>query len=41
MIIGGIPAFDGLEAMMRFSIAGVRPLAMLALLPGFAGAALP
>jgi flagellar biosynthetic protein FliR len=41
VIITGIPAFDGLEAMTRFTIAGVRPLAMLALLPGFAGAALP
>jgi flagellar biosynthesis protein FliR len=41
MILTGIPAFDGLDAMTRFTIAGVRPLAMLALLPGFAGAALP
>nr|WP_243446006.1 flagellar biosynthetic protein FliR [Polymorphobacter fuscus] len=37
----GIPEFDGLAAMTRFTIAGVRPLAMLALLPHFAGAALP
>ena len=41
MIIAGIPEFDGLAAMTRLSIASVRPLAMLALLPGFAGAALP
>ena len=41
MIISGIPEFDGLAAMTRLSIAGVRPLAMLALLPPFAGAALP
>jgi len=33
--------FDGLEAMLRFSVAGVRPMAMLALLPGFAGGVLP
>ena len=32
-----IPAFDGLEAMTRFTLAGVRPMAMLALLPGWAG----
>lgn len=36
-----VPAFDGLALMTRFTIAGVRPMAMLALLPGFAGAALP
>jgi len=36
-----LPAFDGMAAMMRFSIAGVRPLAMLALLPPFAGAVMP
>jgi flagellar biosynthetic protein FliR len=36
-----IPAFDGLAAMTRFSLAGVRPMVMLALLPPFAGAALP
>ena len=36
-----LPAFDGLAAMTRFSLAGVRPMAMLALLPGFAGAMLP
>jgi flagellar biosynthetic protein FliR len=36
-----VPAFDGLAAMTRFTLAGVRPLVMLALLPGFAGAALP
>ena len=41
MIIEGIPAFDGLAAMTRLTVAGVRPLAMLALLPGFAGADLP
>ncbi len=41
MIAPGIPEFDGLAVMTRFSLAGVRPLAMLALLPGFAGAALP
>lgn len=41
MIISGIPEFDGLAAMTRLSIAGVRPLAMLALLPPFAGAVLP
>ncbi|GEM_PF-2521652 len=41
MIITGIPTFDGLEVMTRFTLAGIRPLAMLALLPGFAGAALP
>ncbi len=40
-MISGIPEFDGLAAMTRFSLAGVRPLTMLALLPGFAGAALP
>lgn len=36
-----IPAFDGVAAMTRFTIAGVRPLVMLALLPAFAGAVLP
>lgn len=41
MIVAGIPEFDGLAAMTRFSIASVRPLAMLVLLPGFAGAVLP
>lgn len=41
MILAGIPDFDGLAAMTRLSIAGVRPLAMLALLPPFAGATLP
>lgn len=41
MIVSGIPEFDGLAAMTRLTIAGVRPLAMLALLPGFAGAVLP
>jgi len=41
VIVTGIPAFDGLDAMLRFTIAGIRPLGMLALLPGFAGAALP
>jgi flagellar biosynthetic protein FliR len=41
MIVSGIPQFDGLAAMTQLTIAGVRPLAMLALLPGFAGAALP
>lgn len=40
-MIVAIPAFDGLEAMTRFTIAGIRPLAMLALLPSFGGAALP
>ena len=41
MIVTGIPEFDGLAAMTRLTIAGVRPLAMLALLPPFAGAVLP
>jgi flagellar biosynthetic protein FliR len=36
-----IPAFDGMEAMTRFTLAGVRPMAMLALLPGLGGVALP
>ncbi len=36
-----IPAFDAMGAMLRFTVAGVRPLAMLALLPGFAGGAMP
>ncbi|MFZ4689126.1 MAG: flagellar biosynthetic protein FliR [Polymorphobacter sp.] len=36
-----LPAFDGLAVMTRFTIAGVRPLVMLALLPAFAGAVLP
>lgn len=36
-----IPAFDGLAVMTRFTLAGVRPLVMLALLPPFAGAVLP
>lgn len=40
-MIVDIPAFDGLALMQRFTLAGVRPLAMLALLPGFAGAVLP
>lgn len=36
-----LPAFDGMAAMTRFTLAGVRPLVMLALLPPFAGAVLP
>ncbi len=37
----GVGDFDAVAVMTRFSLAGVRPLAMLALLPGFAGGALP
>ncbi len=33
--------FDGLAAMMRFTLAGVRPLVMLALLPPLVGTVLP
>ncbi len=40
-MIVAVPAFDGLAALTRFSLAAVRPLAMLALLPPLAGAALP
>ncbi len=40
-MIVDLPAFDPLAAMARFSLAGVRPLVMLALLPGFGGAVLP
>ncbi|GGE20834.1 hypothetical protein GCM10011529_29320 [Polymorphobacter glacialis] len=36
-----VPAFDGLAMMTRFTLAGVRPMVMLALLPGLAGAMLP
>ena len=36
-----IPAFDGLEAMTRFTLAGIRPMVMLSLLPGLGGVALP
>lgn len=36
-----LPAFDAMAAMTRLTIAGVRPLVMLALLPAFAGALLP
>ena len=36
-----IPAFDGLEWLIRFTLAAVRPLAMVVLLPNFAGADLP
>ncbi len=35
------PQGDGLALMLRFAIAGVRPLAMLAVLPPFAGMVLP
>ncbi|WP_439534865.1 flagellar biosynthetic protein FliR [Polymorphobacter sp.] len=34
-------AFDGLDMLIRFTMAGVRPLVMLALLPPMAGAVLP
>lgn len=40
-MIVALPEFDALAAMTRFTIAGVRPLVMLALLPPFAGAVLP
>ncbi len=33
--------FDGLQAMISFTLAGVRPMVMMALLPPIAGAALP
>jgi flagellar biosynthesis protein FliR len=36
-----IPAFDGLEWLTRFTLASVRPTAMVLLLPNFAGADLP
>ncbi len=36
-----VPGFDGLAAMTRLALASVRPLVMVALLPGLAGAALP
>lgn len=36
-----VPAFDAMGMMLRFTIAGVRPMTMLALLPGLAGAMLP
>lgn len=34
-------AFDGLEWLVRFTMAGVRPMVMLSLMPPIAGAALP
>lgn len=40
-MIVDLPAFDPLAAMARFTLAGVRPLVMLALLPAFGGAVLP
>ena len=36
-----LPGFDGLEWLVRFTLAAVRPLAMVVLLPGIAGADLP
>ncbi|WP_372914861.1 flagellar biosynthetic protein FliR [Sandarakinorhabdus sp.] len=36
-----IPGFDGLELLVRFTLAAVRPLAMVVLLPNIAGADLP
>lgn len=36
-----IPAFDAIPWFVQFTLAAVRPLAMLVLLPGIAGAALP
>jgi flagellar biosynthesis protein FliR len=36
-----IPAFDALPWFMQFTLAAVRPLAMVILLPGIAGADLP
>lgn len=36
-----IPAFDGVELMLRFTLAAVRPLACVLLLPPLAGASLP
>ncbi len=36
-----IPAFDGLDLLTRFTLAAVRPLACVALLPPLAGASLP
>ncbi|WP_313669324.1 flagellar biosynthetic protein FliR [Sandarakinorhabdus sp.] len=36
-----IPGVDGLEWLMRFMLAAVRPLAMVVLLPNIAGADLP
>jgi flagellar biosynthetic protein FliR len=40
-VIVELPAFDGMAAMTRLTIASVRPLAVVALLPGLAGASLP
>ncbi|MEN9933287.1 MAG: hypothetical protein RIS17_1860 [Pseudomonadota bacterium] len=40
-MILAIPSFDGLEWLIRFTLAAVRPLAMVVLLPPFAGAELP
>ncbi|WP_416908950.1 MAG: flagellar biosynthetic protein FliR [Polymorphobacter sp.] len=34
-------AFDGLDAMLAFTLAGVRPMVMMALLPPIAGAQVP
>ncbi len=36
-----IPSFDGLDLMLRFTLASVRPLACVLLLPPLAGANLP
>ena len=40
-MIVDLPAFDPLATMVCFTLAGVRPLVMLALLPPFGGAVLP
>lgn len=40
-MIVDLPVFDPLAAMVRFTLAGVRPLVMVALLPAFGGAMLP
>lgn len=36
-----LPAFDGIEWLLRFMLAAVRPLAIVVLLPSIAGADLP
>ncbi|WP_205599656.1 hypothetical protein, partial [Sandarakinorhabdus rubra] len=36
-----LPAFDAVPWFVQFTLAAVRPLAMVLLMPGVAGAALP
>jgi flagellar biosynthetic protein FliR len=39
--VNEVLAFDGLAAMLAFTLAGVRPMVMMALLPPIAGAQVP